>query len=615
VLDIVIIVNDLIEKAQIKAYLNRANSIQEQYHFNIAAEFNDSRRAVNYLYQNQDFDILIVENSITGLFSGLDLALLSEKEFPNSSIILISENNDELDLAEKKMNNLTAVLNKISSSDTFVNSLFMTAVKQHRKIEAKLEEEQKLNDYREIIDHISEAVFILDVDKNNEIRYRRINKANQQKLDLSNDDIMGKTPVEIFGRETGEKMLKRYMQCVEAAEKISYTEEISFKKGRKISEVLLFPVIEDKRVKRIVGSAKDITEKQKIDAKKDFMLNHDIKTGFYDMSNFRAKIDDIWHASSAERTDNFFIVVLGIESFNVYKNLFGTKIAEKLLKKTAEIIDQKGGRNNFKALLEENLFTVIIDSENDAENKSEKILADIKSELNKMSIDDIKFDFYIDKFNLFELPKAADQILDFINENMSSKSAKISSNSIFYGSILEKIQKSDYKLVQHSSDLIKLTAETAEKFNLNQSEKEKLIMLAEIHDIGKLAVNKDILKKGEALTDKDWKDYMRHVDRSAAFADNYHDTSAVYELIYHHHEFYDGSGYPDRLKAEEIPYLNRLFSVINFYNALSTNLFYPFFDKTFYFAGLNDSNIKSELKKYSSKIFDPQIVDKFIQFV
>ena len=125
-LKIVIIIKDVIEKNKIKSYLNRAKRKITDFAFELVKEFDDNRQAVNYLYQNSEIDIVIVENSMGKVFSGLDLVMLAEKEFPNSSLVLLSEPRNELELESANVSNLTAILNKRESYSTFSNILLLT---------------------------------------------------------------------------------------------------------------------------------------------------------------------------------------------------------------------------------------------------------------------------------------------------------------------------------------------------------------------------------------------------------------------------------------------------------------------------------------------------------
>jgi HD-GYP domain-containing protein (c-di-GMP phosphodiesterase class II) len=179
----------------------------------------------------------------------------------------------------------------------------------------------------------------------------------------------------------------------------------------------------------------------------------------------------------------------------------------------------------------------------------------------------------------------------------------------------QKIKKDACNTVQHSSSLIELTKKTADYFEIENEQRREIILLAKLHDIGKISLDAKILKKGKELSREDWIEYQRHIERSAAFAAEYFDLSNVYNLIYHHHENYNGSGYPDGLQEEKIPYLARLFRIINFYDMLRSNFFYPFLEDKYYFAELNNEEIISEIENYSGIVFDPEITDKFIKML
>ncbi|MFW6280650.1 MAG: HD domain-containing phosphohydrolase [Halanaerobium sp.] len=608
-LKIIIIINDLIEKAKIKAYLNIANSKQNYYDFEIAGDFNSSDKAVNFLYENDDIDILILENSASGTYSGIDLILLAEKKFPKLNSILICENGDELNLAEHKINNLSAVLSKMTSSDTFLNSLFMTAVKQQKLKENLEEEKRKLEDYREIIDYTHDAIFLLDVDDNN-VYYRRINKTNQKITALSTDQIMGKTPIQIYGEELGAKFLEKYLKCIKEKKKLKFREKISFKTGDIVAETSLYPVIEDNEVKRIIGTSLDITEYYKREEELKYHKIHDQKTNLHNRDFFIEKLNDF----NQNIKSPLAISLIDINSYNIYKKLFGVEKSDVLLKKTAKLLNYAAGRNSFTARIGESRFAVLLQKKKD---KAESYYKELVDNLKDMTLDSLKFDF---ASQLFELEEKKENIIyyyDYINEKLSAEiiDNKFSANSVFYKSLVKKIKKGACNTVQHRSSLIELTKKTADYFEIENKQRKEIILLAKLHDIGKISLDVKILKKGEELSRKEWLEYQRYIERSAAFAVEYFDLSNIYNLIYHHHENYNGSGYPDGLQGKKIPYLARLFRIINFYDMLRSNFFYPFLEDKYYFAELNSKEIISEIGKYKGIVFDPEITAQFIKML
>ncbi len=609
-LKIVLIINDLIEKAKIKAYLNIANNTQNYYRFSISAEFNNSDKAVNYLYENDDIDILICENSVSGTFSGVDVILLAEKKFSKVNSILICENGDELHLAEHRVNNLSAVLSKITTSNTFLNSLFMTSVKQQKLKENIEEEKRKLKDYREIIDYTHDAIFLLDVDKENNVYYRRINKTNQQRTSLKSDQVEGKTPAELYGEELGAKFSKKYLKCIKEKRKLKYREKISLKSDDIVAETSLYPIIENGKVIKIIGTSLDITEYYKKEEELEHQKKHDKKTRLFTRDYFIERLSYLNNKGELP----IFIILLELDSYNIYKNIFGLRKADNLLSKVVKLLNYTAGRDSFLARIGESRFAVIMQTKkNEAANNFKELI----NKCETLTIDSLGFDFSSQFFELMDKKVNIINYYDYINGKLAANKYenKFSSNSVFFNSLISKLKNCSFNSAQHRSSLIDLTKKTIDFFEIKDKEKKQLILLSKLYDIGKISVDSQILKKGKKLNKEDWLQYLTYVEKSAAFAAEYHDLSSLYNLLYHQHEHFDGSGYPDGLQGEDIPYLARLFRVINFYYMLNSNLFYPFCKDKYYFAKLSDEEISLEFEKYKGIVFDPVLTEQFLEML
>jgi putative two-component system response regulator len=104
-------------------------------------------------------------------------------------------------------------------------------------------------------------------------------------------------------------------------------------------------------------------------------------------------------------------------------------------------------------------------------------------------------------------------------------------------------------------------------------EEESIVALERggyLHDLGKIAVPDEILKKGSDLTPAEWEIMKRHPVTGEAICRPLKSLRLVLPIIRHHHEHSDGSGYPDGLRAGEIPLLPRILQVVDIYDALRT---------------------------------------------
>lgn len=147
----------------------------------------------------------------------------------------------------------------------------------------------------------------------------------------------------------------------------------------------------------------------------------------------------------------------------------------------------------------------------------------------------------------------------------------------------------------------------AEKLQLDEVQKKNLIYGAYMHDIGKINIAKDILIKKMKLTNDEWEMLKQHPANGVEIIEPVKTLNDIKPLIMHHHERYDGRGYPDGLKGGEIPYLARILTVVDSFDAMTSNRPYNV-RKTY-------NEAIEELVKCSGTQFDPNIAEVFIEVI
>jgi putative nucleotidyltransferase with HDIG domain len=125
---------------------------------------------------------------------------------------------------------------------------------------------------------------------------------------------------------------------------------------------------------------------------------------------------------------------------------------------------------------------------------------------------------------------------------------------------------------RHSERVAALTAQLAKELGLSDEERETAELSALLHDVGKIAVPDSILNKPGKLTSEEFAQMQKHPALGARILKNIQSATveAVIPGVRYHHEKWDGTGYPDGLKGEQIPYLGRLLGVADFYDALTS---------------------------------------------
>lgn len=147
----------------------------------------------------------------------------------------------------------------------------------------------------------------------------------------------------------------------------------------------------------------------------------------------------------------------------------------------------------------------------------------------------------------------------------------------------------------------------ADKLNLDDDSKKILSGGALLHDLGKVGVDDAILKKAGNLTLQEYEVMKQHAVIGENILKPLHAMSKLSVLVRHHHELYDGSGYPDGLKGEEIPLLARILTVADMYDAITTDRPYR--------KGLGRDEAIEEIKKYAGNKLDPKLVEVFVDLI
>ena len=156
----------------------------------------------------------------------------------------------------------------------------------------------------------------------------------------------------------------------------------------------------------------------------------------------------------------------------------------------------------------------------------------------------------------------------------------------------------------HSERVAETSIALAQELNLSDRDIENIEYTALLHDIGKIGIADNILGKNSSLTDKEFDKIKEHTVMGAKIIEPVDFLKNSYKAIYHHHERYNGKGYPDGIKSEDIPILARIIAVADAYDAMGSDR--PYRKK------FRQDKIMKELTEQSGKQFDPEVVKALI---
>lgn len=362
------------------------------------------------------------------------------------------------------------------------------------------------------------------------------------------------------------------------------------------------------------------------------MINIDGLTELYNHRYFCDTL--IEKVRNGERTNKpVSMIFIDIDYFKQYNDTHGHQKGDYVLKKLGEIIKTNVRKEDIAARYGGEEFAVILPDTNEeqaihiAESLRRKIESTYfegeESQPKGKVTASMGVSVYPDKSrNDIELIKSADDalyrakffnknrvevytsILDEIKGNIDEKDIELVTSIKTLISIINAKDKYTYG---HIERVVVYSRMMVEKLQLNETDSRNLIYGAYMHDIGKINISKEILMKKMKLTDAEWNELKQHPVNGVDIIKSVESLQDIIPLILSHHERYDGKGYPNNKKGEEIPYLARILTVVDSFDAMTSNR--PYNNRKTYEEGVE------EIKRCIGTQFDPEIARAFIEVI
>jgi diguanylate cyclase (GGDEF)-like protein len=328
------------------------------------------------------------------------------------------------------------------------------------------------------------------------------------------------------------------------------------------------------------------------------------------------------------------LVFIDIDYFKYYNDLYGHQMGDKVLKKIGVVLKNSTRKKDIVARYGGEEFAVIM--ADTPEEEALKIAERIRQEIEKTYFEgeenqpngkltaSIGISVYPDKAkNDLELINSADDalyrakffdknrveaytsILDDLKKDIDEEHIDLVTS---IKTLISVINAKDRYTYSHVERVVIYCRHMADKLGLSEEDKKKLIFGAYMHDIGKINISKEILIKKMPPTDEEWRILKQHPSNGAEIIEPVESLRVIVPLILHHHERYDGKGYPLGLSGENIPYLARVLTIADSFDAMTSKRSYTNLRKTY------DEAIE-ELRACAGSQFDPDITEKFIEVI
>jgi HD-GYP domain-containing protein (c-di-GMP phosphodiesterase class II) len=174
-------------------------------------------------------------------------------------------------------------------------------------------------------------------------------------------------------------------------------------------------------------------------------------------------------------------------------------------------------------------------------------------------------------------------------------------------SLIKTLEIYDHYTGGHSEDVAYFSKLIAEHLNLSSKEIYNIYWAGIVHDIGKIGVSPGIINKDGKLTLEEYNEVKNHSKLGHSILSQSNELKDIALLVRHHHEWFNGSGYPDGLKGKDIPFGSQILCVADAVSAMATNRSYQ--------KKKSLEEIKEELLLYKNVQFNKEIVDMMIHLI
>ena len=330
-----------------------------------------------------------------------------------------------------------------------------------------------------------------------------------------------------------------------------------------------------------------------------YYKTHDELTGLYNRTYFesRSRLIDMLGRYP------YSMVIADINGLKIINEVFGFHIGDLMLRRIGDSLTYVAGTNGIAARWGGDEYAIILPEtdEIEVEKKCRKIL----TECSKIKENQMSPSIALGFATKHDSAESLSNILLKAEERMYR--SKLLEGQSTHSSIITSLRKALFQrsseTEEHAQRMQEVSMKVGKVIGLSRDEMEELYLLAELHDIGKIAIADKILSKPSMLTANEWKEMKKHSEIGYNIASASNDLSVIAECILSHHERWDGLGYPQGLKGREIPKLSRIVAIADTYDAITNERPYK--------KALSHEKAIIEIERCSGTQFDPEIVKAF----
>ena len=347
---------------------------------------------------------------------------------------------------------------------------------------------------------------------------------------------------------------------------------------------------------------RDVTEENRNLEEIAYLSYHDQLTDLYNRRFFEEELRRL----DTSRNLPLTIVMSDVNGLKLTNDAFGHLVGDELLKKTAEMLKNNFRAEDIIARIGGDEFVVLLPQTDyqEAQRIVERIISAPRGKNRKMEIS-VSFGWETKNHPEQSIMTVMKKAEDAMYKCKLEQSPRMKARTI--SKIITALYEKESREEKHSLGVAEIALRIGKELELPNDALRELEKAALLHDIGKIAVEAEILNKREPLSAYEWEEVMRHSEVGYRILGSVSDSAEIAEVILAHHERWDGTGYPRGLKEKEIPLFSRIIALADSYDAMLRER--P------YCHALTAQEALAEISSCSATQFDPELVKIFIELL
>ncbi len=368
-------------------------------------------------------------------------------------------------------------------------------------------------------------------------------------------------------------------------------------------EMFISPLLNDQETEGYIVQIQDVTEQKQAKERILHLSYHDQLTGLYN----RRYYDKEMKRFDDEKYIPLTLIMADVNGLKLTNDAFGHGAGDELLIKVADILKATCRTEDVVFRIGGDEFVILL-PETDAEYAEiiiNRINTAIKNEKIAHLVLSVSMGYAVKQNETDEMAELFMEAEDNMYRQKLSESSSMRSRTIEL--IMNSLFEKNNREMLHSRRVGEICMAIAENMHLTKDEIAEIKTAGLMHDIGKIGITDAILNKPDKLNTNEWSEVERHSEIGYRILGSAKEFTRIANFVLEHHEKWDGTGYPKKLKGKEISLQARIIAVADSYDAMTTDRSYR--------KGLSRTEAAAEIRKYSGTQFDPAIVDVFIEKV